>query len=151
MKKKKLYLTAFLLVLALALQGGIFSGFSVPVQAAATSKKQTGFVKKNGSWYYYDNYTDKNWIRQIQKQHSKITQNSNNSRIQKFSVYETTKSLVCKTHNAYKHICPFMRQYSIYHHFAFGNKFLFVCKYIQSYNGTDQKILHKDQDIKNTC
>ena len=48
MKKKKLYLTAFLLVLALALQGGIFSGFSVPVQAAATSKKQTGFVKKNG-------------------------------------------------------------------------------------------------------
>ena len=54
MKKKKLYLTAFLLVLALALQGGIFSGFSVPVQAAATSKKQTGFVKKNGSWYYYD-------------------------------------------------------------------------------------------------
>ena len=76
MKKKKLYLTAFLLVLALALQGGIFSGFSVPVQAAATSKKQTGFVKKNGSWYYYDNYTDKNWIRQIQKQHSKITQNS---------------------------------------------------------------------------
>ena len=45
MKKKKLYLTAFLLVLALALQGGIFSGFSVPVQAAATSKKQTGFVK----------------------------------------------------------------------------------------------------------
>lgn len=33
MKKKKLYLTAFLLVLALALQGGIFSGFSVPVQA----------------------------------------------------------------------------------------------------------------------
>ena len=26
MKKKKLYLTAFLLVLALALQGGIFSG-----------------------------------------------------------------------------------------------------------------------------
>ena len=46
MKKKKLYLTAFLLVLALALQGGIFSGFSVPVQAAATSKKQTGFVKK---------------------------------------------------------------------------------------------------------
>ena len=38
MKKKKLYLTAFLLVLALALQGGIFSGFSVPVQAAATSK-----------------------------------------------------------------------------------------------------------------
>ena len=54
MKKKKLYLTAFLLVLALALQGGIFSDFSVPVQAAATSKKQTGFVKKNGSWYYYD-------------------------------------------------------------------------------------------------
>ena len=54
MKKKKLYLTAFLLVLALALQGGIISGFSVPVQAAATSKKQTGFVKKNGSWYYYD-------------------------------------------------------------------------------------------------
>ena len=54
MKKKKLYLTAFLLVLALALQGGIFSGLSVPVQAAATSKKQTGFVKKNGSWYYYD-------------------------------------------------------------------------------------------------
>ena len=49
MKKKKLYLTAFLLVLALALQGGIFSGFSVPVQAAATSKKQTGFVKKNGT------------------------------------------------------------------------------------------------------
>ena len=49
MKKKKLYLTAFLLVLALALQGGIFSGFSVPVQAAATSKKQTGFVKKNGA------------------------------------------------------------------------------------------------------
>ena len=47
-------MTAFLLVLALALQGGIFSGFSVPVQAAATSKKQTGFVKKNGSWYYYD-------------------------------------------------------------------------------------------------
>ena len=46
MKKKKLYLTAFLLVLALALQGGIFSGLSVPVQAAATSKKQTGFVKK---------------------------------------------------------------------------------------------------------
>ena len=46
MKKKKLYLTAFLLVLALALQGGIFSDFSVPVQAAATSKKQTGFVKK---------------------------------------------------------------------------------------------------------
>ena len=46
MKKKKLYLTAFLLVLALALQGGIFSGFSVPVQAAATSKKQTGFVNK---------------------------------------------------------------------------------------------------------
>ena len=46
MKKKKLYLTAFLLVLALALQGGIFSGFSVPVQAAATSKKQTGFVKE---------------------------------------------------------------------------------------------------------
>ena len=54
MKKKKLYLTAFLLVLALVLQGGIFSDFSVPVQAAATSKKQTGFVKKNGSWYYYD-------------------------------------------------------------------------------------------------
>ena len=52
MKKKKLYLTAFLLVLALALQGGIFSGFSVPVQAAATYKKQTGFVKKIGSWYY---------------------------------------------------------------------------------------------------
>lgn len=25
------------------------SGFSVPVQAATTSKKQTGFVKKNGS------------------------------------------------------------------------------------------------------
>ena len=50
MKKKKLYLTAFLLVLALALQGGIFSGFSVTVQAAATSKKQTGFVKKNGSY-----------------------------------------------------------------------------------------------------
>ena len=47
-------MTAFLLVLALALQGGIFSDFSVPVQAAATSKKQTGFVKKNGSWYYYD-------------------------------------------------------------------------------------------------
>ena len=47
MKKKKLYLTAFLLVLALALQGGIFSGFSVPVQAAATSKKQTGFVKSS--------------------------------------------------------------------------------------------------------
>lgn len=46
-------MTAFLLVLALALQGGIFSGFSVPVQAATTSKKQTGFVK-NGSWYYYD-------------------------------------------------------------------------------------------------
>ena len=40
MKKKKLYLTAFLLVLALALQGGIFSGFSVPVQAAATSKSR---------------------------------------------------------------------------------------------------------------
>ena len=63
MKKKKLYLTAFLLVLALALQGGIFSGFSVPVQAAATSKKQTGFVKKNGSWYYYENYQKKTgWL-----------------------------------------------------------------------------------------
>ena len=46
MKKKKLYLTAFLLVLALALQGGIFSGFSVPVQAAATSKKQTGYFRQ---------------------------------------------------------------------------------------------------------
>ncbi|URW85402.1 hypothetical protein M5E86_16795 [Blautia wexlerae] len=54
MKKKKLYLTAFLLVLALALQGGIFSGFSVPVQAAATSKKANRICEKNGSWYYYD-------------------------------------------------------------------------------------------------
>lgn len=66
MKKKKLYLTAFLLVLALALQGGIFSGFSVPVQAAATSKKQTGFVKKNGSWYYYDKNGKKSY-RLVQK------------------------------------------------------------------------------------
>lgn len=118
-------------------------------KTAKEAKDMINKTDKSRSSYY--NYTDKNWIRQIQKQHSKITQNSNNSRIQKFSVYETTKSLVCKTHNAYKHICPFMRQYSIYHHFAFGNKFLFVCKYIQSYNGTDQKILHKDQDIKNTC
>ena len=54
MKKKKLYLTIFLLVLALALQSEIFSVFSVSVQAATASKKQTGFVKKNGSWYYYD-------------------------------------------------------------------------------------------------
>ena len=69
------------------------------------------WTKKRNDICHTDNYTDKNWIRQIQKQHSKITQNSNNSRIQKFSVYETTKSLVCKTHNAYKHICPFMRQY----------------------------------------
>ena len=46
MKKKKLYLTAFLLVLALALQGGIFSGFSVPVQAAATSKKADRICEK---------------------------------------------------------------------------------------------------------
>ena len=50
MKKKKLYLTAFLLVLALALQGGMFSDFCVPVLAAATSKLLSGFVKKNGSW-----------------------------------------------------------------------------------------------------
>lgn len=57
MKKKKLYLTAFLLVLALTLQGGIFSGFSVPVQAAATSKKQTGFVKKRIYAYRMGNYS----------------------------------------------------------------------------------------------
>ena len=39
-------MTAFLLVLALALQGGIFSGFSVPVQAAATSKNADRICEK---------------------------------------------------------------------------------------------------------
>ena len=40
MKKKKLYLTAFLLVLALAQKGGIFSGMSIQIQASFISKKK---------------------------------------------------------------------------------------------------------------
>ena len=49
MKKKKVNFTGFFFGLALALEGGILFGFFFPVPAAATSKKEAGFVKKNGS------------------------------------------------------------------------------------------------------
>ena len=54
MKKKKFILPVFLFILSLIFCGGITQYSTVSVKAATTTKKQTGFVMKNGSWYYYD-------------------------------------------------------------------------------------------------
>ena len=54
MKKKKFILPVFLFILSLIFCGGIAQYSTVSVKAATTTKKQTGFVMKNGSWYYYD-------------------------------------------------------------------------------------------------
>ena len=54
MKKKKFILPVFLFILSLIFCGGITQYSTVSIKAATTTKKQTGFVMKNGSWYYYD-------------------------------------------------------------------------------------------------
>ena len=51
MKRKKYCLLAFFILVTIVLSGGIIHGSEVSVDAATT---QTGFVRKNGSWYYYD-------------------------------------------------------------------------------------------------
>lgn len=52
--KKKVYFTGFSVYSVTYFCGGITQYSTVSVKAATTTKKQTGFVMKNGSWYYYD-------------------------------------------------------------------------------------------------
>ena len=52
--KKKLNLPVCLFILALILCIGSVHYSAASVQAATVTKKQIGFVKKNGNWYYYD-------------------------------------------------------------------------------------------------
>lgn len=51
MRRKKYCLLAFFILATIVLSGGIIHGSEVSVDAATT---QTGFIRKNGSWYYYD-------------------------------------------------------------------------------------------------
>lgn len=54
MKREKLNLPVFLFILTLVLCCAAVHSYVLPVQAATAAKKQTGFVKKNGNWYFYD-------------------------------------------------------------------------------------------------
>lgn len=56
MKKKKFRMSAIFCILTLLLCVGIpqYSAISVRAATSKTSNKQTGFIKKGGTWYYYD-------------------------------------------------------------------------------------------------